>query len=226
MIPRNQMAAIHIAKGKANLNDADYRAVLQRVAGVNSCKDLDCPQAVNAVLAELNKLTVERKGWKYSQLQKFKQYARLCRIGVNEARELLYKTVGMMNEESPQLSQTDFDDFMAAIESKLEALVNSGRVSVPQYIKLEYWRNRHPNQGQVNTRESHKIYEIWSKLEKLLSQEKRNMNYLLGFVANTCRFKHIMPVENLSSRQALKVIDALKKRLAQEENKLKTEVPF
>jgi len=62
MIPKNKIAAIHIAKNKANLNDTDYRAVLQRVAGVTSCKNLEA-KYVNAVLAELNNMIVPRRGW-------------------------------------------------------------------------------------------------------------------------------------------------------------------
>lgn len=52
------MAKIHIAKAQLGLDDETYRAVLARVAGVRSAKDLG-PRQIGAVLAEF-----ERLGWK------------------------------------------------------------------------------------------------------------------------------------------------------------------
>lgn len=51
------MAKIHIAKAQLGLDDESYRAVLARVAGVRSAKDLNGRQ-VSAVLAEFQRL-----GW-------------------------------------------------------------------------------------------------------------------------------------------------------------------
>ena len=236
MLPRNKIAAIHIAKNKANLSDAEYRAVLQRVAGVSSCKNLKVSD-VNKVLDEIKRTAPSgakeplkkadaTPGWKYSQVQKFKQYARFCRIDLIEARALLFQTTGAMNEEAPTLKQVDFDDFMAAIEAKLEDLVKAGKARVPEYIQLRYWRNRHPNRGGVNTRESHLIFELWKELEGYLSEEKRNSQYLLGFAAHTCNLSRAKAIQELSAREALKVIDALRRRLVQEQNKLAAQVPF
>ncbi|KHA57142.1 hypothetical protein NM74_07970 [Aeromonas hydrophila] len=52
-----QMAKIHIAKAQLGLDDAEYRALLGRVAGVSSAKDLN-PRQMGAVLAAFEKL-----GW-------------------------------------------------------------------------------------------------------------------------------------------------------------------
>ncbi|MGL5306163.1 MAG: gp16 family protein [Aeromonas veronii] len=52
-----QIAKIHIAKVQLGLDDEEYRALLGRVAGVSSAKDLD-PRQIGAVLAAFEKL-----GW-------------------------------------------------------------------------------------------------------------------------------------------------------------------
>ncbi len=52
------LAKIHIAKTQLGLDDDTYRAVLRRVAGVSSAKELE-PRQVGRVLAEF-----ERLGWK------------------------------------------------------------------------------------------------------------------------------------------------------------------
>ncbi len=54
---RTDLAKIHIAKKDLGLDDPTYRALLQRVAGVRSARDLD-PAGCRAVLAELR-----RAGW-------------------------------------------------------------------------------------------------------------------------------------------------------------------
>jgi len=53
-----QLSKIHIAKKELAMDDDSYRAMLARVAGVTSAKDLG-PRQVGAVLSEF-----ERLGWK------------------------------------------------------------------------------------------------------------------------------------------------------------------
>lgn len=55
-----QLAKIHIAKAQLGLDDEEYRALLGRVAGVSSAKDLN-PRQVGAVLAAFEKLGWEPK---------------------------------------------------------------------------------------------------------------------------------------------------------------------
>lgn len=58
MTTRNlQLSKIHIAKKDLGLDDETYRALLGRVAGVRSAKDLN-PRQIGAVLAEFTRL-----GW-------------------------------------------------------------------------------------------------------------------------------------------------------------------
>ncbi|HCA6404271.1 TPA: DUF1018 domain-containing protein, partial [Pseudomonas aeruginosa] len=52
------LAKIHIAKTQLGMDDDTYRALLARVAGVRSAKDLG-PRQVDQVLVELQRL-----GWK------------------------------------------------------------------------------------------------------------------------------------------------------------------
>lgn len=72
MITQQQRKLIHLAKRRIDLADADYRAMLQRVAGVGSSNDLDAA-SFSAAMAELGRLgfqTVQqapqygqRSGW-------------------------------------------------------------------------------------------------------------------------------------------------------------------
>ncbi|NMY85870.1 regulatory protein GemA [Pseudomonas proteolytica] len=55
-----QLSKIHIAKKDLGLDDDTYRALLKRVAGVTSSKDITPMQAV-AVLAEFKRLGWEQK---------------------------------------------------------------------------------------------------------------------------------------------------------------------
>jgi hypothetical protein len=242
MLSNKQKASIHIAKNERGISDPDYRALLKELTGAISSTDprlgdkeyQDIMKALNNVPSEAKEplkkadATPEgdvRPGWKESQLKKFRQYVRLCKMDMGEARQLLYRSVGAMNEESPDLKQVDFDDVMAAIETELETRVKAGTSSVPEYIHLQYWRQRHPNKGAVNTRESHKIFELWNELKAYLGEEKRTAQYLLGFAAHVCCFTHSKAIEDLSAREALKVIDALRKRIIQEQKRA-AKVPF
>jgi len=53
----SSLAKIHIAKSQLGLDDDTYRALLARVAGVRSAKELS-PRQIGAVIAEF-----ERLGW-------------------------------------------------------------------------------------------------------------------------------------------------------------------
>ncbi|SNT07279.1 gp16 family protein [Pseudomonas segetis] len=51
----SSLAKIHIAKSQLGLDDETYRALLARVAGVRSAKELN-PRQIGAVLAEFERL--------------------------------------------------------------------------------------------------------------------------------------------------------------------------
>lgn len=60
----SSLAKIHIAKAQLGLDDDTYRALLARVAGVRSAKELS-PRQIGAVLAEF-----ERLGWQSKPAKK------------------------------------------------------------------------------------------------------------------------------------------------------------
>lgn len=59
-IKKAQLAKVHIAKQQLGMDDDSYRALLTRVAGVKSAKDLN-PRQMGAVLAELERLGFKPK---------------------------------------------------------------------------------------------------------------------------------------------------------------------
>lgn len=54
-IARGQTAVIHVAKSQLQMADEDYRALLQRAAGVGSARDLD-QNGFDKVMAEFERL--------------------------------------------------------------------------------------------------------------------------------------------------------------------------
>ncbi len=54
-IGKSKKSVLHVAKAKLHMEDADYRALLQRAAGVTSSTDLD-EQGFEAVMAEMERL--------------------------------------------------------------------------------------------------------------------------------------------------------------------------
>jgi phage gp16-like protein len=66
---RGALAKIHIAKTQLGIEDADYRAMLTRVAGVSSAADL-LPHQVDDVLTELRRLGFVDHGSNYGALKK------------------------------------------------------------------------------------------------------------------------------------------------------------
>ena len=224
MIPRNEIARIKIAQKDAGLDDAAYRNVLISEAGVSSCKNLEAYQVPDVIKA-IQEGGERRSGWKGRQLAKFRQYAKFAGMSASQSRMFLMQTINISHEESPILTQANFDVVMAELEAELELRITLGDVQQPAKIKLNYWRDRKPASGESNTREIHKLWGIWYTLLPFLRVEKQNTDYLLGIAGQSCHRK-IVDVTHLSAREAFLVIEALKGRLHQEEEKLKRDVPF
>ncbi len=218
-----------MAQKDAGLADSEYRQILFQVAGITSCKDLDSSQVVDVMNAireynadETSALPgKKKKGWQPKQIRKWRQYVKYCKITGLEAGTILHKIAGIADCESPQLKQVDFDVAMAAIEYRL----TDGDGPLPAGIDPHYWRTRKPNPGKVSTREIWEIREKWYELEQLLSPEARTDDYLLGFIRQTCHYDKNQPLEEMTSRDALKAVEALKKRIKQCERKLEA-APF
>lgn len=239
MLNNKQKASIHIAKNERGMSDPDYRALLKNLTGSTSSTNpnlgdkeyQDIMKAINGISnneADIKKGGCNaRQGWQVKQLRKFRQYCKYCCMDESEARETIFKNFGVMHEEAPTLTNTDFDDIMVILEELLEKRSSSLMPGVRPRdgIDLQYWRRRHPKRGGVNSRESHLIFGLWNDLKAYLGEEKQTMQYLIGFAANTCRLSRAKAIEELSAREALKVIDALRKRIIQEQKKA-AKVPF
>lgn len=78
MITDQQSKLIHLAKRRLNMLDADYRAMLSRVAGVASSRDLD-DTSFTAIMEELGRLG-------FDTVQKAPQYGE--RGGMATPRQL------------------------------------------------------------------------------------------------------------------------------------------
>lgn len=224
MHARNYLAQIHIEKQHAGLDDEHYRELLFDVAGVRSAKNLAEDQ-VDAVIDAIKAEGEQREGWKSRQLARWNQYLGFCNLSKEKGNELLYKITGLMSAEAPGLTQQDFDQAMAEIESYLEDKISSAEVVMPGGIDLHFWRHRNPA-GYANRREIRKIKQLWAELCEYLPEPDRNENYMYGFVGHTLRFNKAKPLGELREAEIHRVIEAIKLRISQEKAKLAKDVPF
>jgi len=227
MLDKRQIQSLHIEKSKAKLTEEAYREILREVANVSSSKDealtdLDFRAIVKAIQAEASR----RPGWKPGQVAKFKQYAGFCQLSEACARQELFKLTGWMDAEAESLNNDDFEHVMACLEDRLDNLVKSGCINTPKGIDLAYWRNRQPN-GRLTSRQRHEIMSLWVELQPYLLPEKKTYAYLYGIIQSGLRLKQApSDIGELSRRQGVMIIDALKKRIEQEKNRMKQAVPF
>jgi len=115
---------------------------------------------------------------------------------------------------------------MACLEERLESLVSSGSVEAPEGFDLQYWRGRLPN-GKLTSRQRHEIISLWEELELYLPQEKCRYAYLYGMIQSCLRLKkELSDIGELSRRQGVVIVDALKKRVEQAKAKVQEAVPF
>ena len=225
MIPKSEIARIKMAQKDAGIDDKTYRRILSDTSGVSSCTALE-PYQIPDVLKALKELGKERPGWKARQLKKFRQYAKFADMNPCESRIFLSKTLNMaIQEEDPTLTQKHFDLVMAELEAELELRISQGEVAKPAKIKLTYWRDRKPQGRESNSRETHKVWDVWFELQKYLDKEKQQVSYLLGILSHACN-KTITAVSNMTTGETWLAIEALKGRLKQEKEKMKREVPF
>lgn len=69
-ISRNQIITLHCVKNDAKLSDAEYRNVLKKYAGVDSCKKIATYAAYQAVLSTLGKNIVRQEKPKIKHIEK------------------------------------------------------------------------------------------------------------------------------------------------------------
>ena len=98
MTRRNMdLSKIHIAKKDLGLDDETYRALLFRVAGVRSAKDLN-PRTTGKVLAEF-----ERLGWKPSSAKP----GRKAPVAAPDRVKLLAKVEAFLSEANRSWAYVD-----------------------------------------------------------------------------------------------------------------------
>lgn len=99
MTTRNlQLSKIHIAKKDLGLDDETYRALLGRVAGVRSAKDLN-PRQIGAVLAEFTRL-----GWESAPA---KQKGRKAPTAAPDRAKLVGKIEALLAEAKRSWAYAD-----------------------------------------------------------------------------------------------------------------------
>jgi hypothetical protein len=224
MTGKNYIAQIHIEKQHAGLDDAEYRQLLFEVAGVKSSKNLAEDQ-VDAVIDAIKAEGEQREGWKSRQLARWNQYLKFCALTKEKGNEFLYKITGLMSAEAPGLTQQDYDQAMAEIESYLEDKIAAAEVAMPGGIDLHFWRHRNPA-GFANRRETRKIKQLWAELCEYLPEPERTEDYMFGFVAHALRLNKAKPLSELREAEIHRVIEAIKLRISQEKANLAKIVPF
>lgn len=71
-----------------------------------------------------------------------------------------------------------------------------------------------------------KIWALWFELKGHLPLREQTHDYLLGFCRRAGNAPSIQAIADLSCSEAYKVIEALKRRLPQEQTNLSGDVPF
>ena len=132
-------------------------------------------------------------------------------------RRILAEASGCVSAADREFSQSGFDLAMAKLESVLFDRVHRGLVPNPigrvRWIGREdYWRQRLPASGYINTRQHHRIVDLWETLIGRLPLEQRTTSYFAGIVRHATG-KTDLGVLALTSAQAGMVIDALADRL-------------
>lgn len=94
----SSLAKIHIAKAQLGLDDDTYRALLARVAGVRSAKELS-PRQIGAMLAEF-----ERLGW---QPKPAKTFGRKVPKPAPERQKLIGKIEAFLAEANRPWTYAD-----------------------------------------------------------------------------------------------------------------------
>lgn len=88
-------------------------------------------------------------------------------------------------------------------------------------------RIRERAQMRQKTPTEAKIWALWYAIKPYLPEQERSAPYLLGFIGRIIKRKLLSAgmIGELDKREAYKVIEGLKNRLAQEEAKL-ADIPF
>jgi hypothetical protein len=155
------------------------------------------------------------------QKQKFllHHYAGAAALGEPEYRALLQANAHVPSAADRRFLQDGFDRCMAALESLLFDRVARGVVIDPiskgdRWIRSRtYWQRKLPAPGLINTRQAHRISELWARLQEHLPPAQRDLSYLCGIIHKSTG-KRDIAVHALTNREADHLLDALADRLA------------
>jgi hypothetical protein len=129
-------------------------------------------------------------------------------ISDKEYRNLLFDVAGVRS--SKDLSQDNYKKVLAKLY-KIANAHQQAAVSTPK------------------TAQERKIWALWYALVDFLPPQERGAKYLFGFAARVIGVDRINSLATLDGGEKHKIIEALKQRLDQEENRLKKvlkDVPF
>lgn len=213
---------IHVAKHDFCLSEPEYRKILLKIGQAKSCTELT-EDTAKEVIKEIKSSQAHRKGWQVGQIKMFLRYQRFAKMQELEARAILHEVTGIMHENSPALTQTQFEHTMAALETRLDEEIIAGRVALPKGIQIEYWRNRLPGK-MATSRQLWEIRQTWQELQGYLPEEKRNDSYFQGIISQACGYK--AGNNRMTVFVAKSIIDALKRMLKQKKEELEKQVPF
>lgn len=143
-------------------------------------------------------------------------YAHAAGLSKPAYRQILRTHAGVPSCADPAMTQHGFEAVMAAIETVLWQRAADGAVPRPTSWRFQdqhYWRKRLPAAGRINSRQFHRINQIWLQLCEFLPAAQTTGEYFAGIVQRATG-RADLGASALTAAQAGLVIDALTDRLS------------
>jgi len=141
-LPKGKLAVVHVAKAQLGMLDEDYRAVLQRVAAVQSAKDLD-ELGFERVMAEFERLGFRNP---LSRAQGNNRQGMATSAQIGRVRSLWKKYSG--NDDELKLGHWLEKHFHVSNLRFLEDW-RAGKV-IAVLEKMAAWRKAHPQEESAH----------------------------------------------------------------------------
>jgi len=155
------------------------------------------------------------KDGRANQIGTVQMYRKAAQLPDAEYRALLFDLTDCRSSTHRALTQWHFDQVMAHLEARLWYRVDEGFVPAPTHRRFRnrmYWRRRCPKQGEMNSRQRHRIFRYWDELQPHLPESQRCLDYLRAIAEKACGYR-IADFWQLKSWQANLLITALQDRL-------------
>jgi len=155
--------------------------------------------------------------WTRNQIIKLQIYRRAAGLADAEYREILHHVTGATSSTAPGLTNYHYDQTMARVETVLAYRVAEGFVPAPDpgktgIRKMDHWRKRLPEAGEMSVRQRWMVFNLWKQLSPELPAEHRSVDYLKSVAAKAC-CRQVTDILELTTGQAWLLIEALKDRL-------------